>query len=270
MSKRKLLLVVGAGASVDFGFPLGGDVGHLIRAEAQKWFPLADQPDRNIYEEIERLTQKYFALNVPNYRKHTPNFEGLLYAIFSLAAAFPAGVYTPAYCALINPIDLPDLKIRGKRERVDRFKLQNIGSVLVDGLLLKFREYCQSATSECGVQFQQLADFLIILQNEFEVAIVSLNYDNIVYRAIIGIETGFEIDSGQFEQDRILNRKSWPCMLHLHGSVHFDMRDRPHGDFHEIHWQPDINASMPSLVRTPVGDRLASPRRVYLFQPQQL
>jgi SIR2-like domain len=41
-------------------------------------------------------------------------------------------------------------------------------------------------------------------------------------------------------------RPTWPCILHLHGSVHFDMRDdynafMGYGGLHDIHWQADLS-----------------------------
>jgi len=83
---------------------------------------------------------------------------------------------------------------------------------------------------------------VLSLQDEFDIAVVTLNYDNVMYRAFPDIETGFDPGSGVFRQERIFNRQRWPCMLHLHGSVHFDMRIR-NENLHEIHWQPDINGT---------------------------
>jgi len=92
---------------------------------------------------------------------------------------------------------------------------------------------------------------------------VTLNYDDIVYRAMPGLETGFD-SAGRFFDERVTQRRTWPCILHLHGSVHFDMRDdytdfMGFGGFHEIHWQEDLcgqfnqNASGRSSIPTVEG-----------------
>jgi hypothetical protein len=93
-----------------------------------------------------------------------------------------------------------------------------------------------------AAEFSQLQTLVAALQAEFEVAVVTLNYDNVMYRAFHGIETGFDPATGQFDETRILNRSQWPCMLHLHGSVHFDMAGGA-SDLHEIVWRPDIQGT---------------------------
>jgi len=92
---------------------------------------------------------------------------------------------------------------------------------------------------------------------------VTLNYDDIVYRAMPGLETGFD-SAGRFFDERVTQRRTWPCILHLHGSVHFDMRDdytdfMGFGGFHDVHWQGDLsqqfnqNASGRSSLQTVEG-----------------
>ena len=76
--------------------------------------------------------------------------------------------------------------------------------------------------------------------------VVTLNYDNIFYRTLPDIETGFDPNDRRFYEGRIFGRKTWPCMLHLHGSVHFDMPTPSTSDVHEIFWEPDINANFSS------------------------
>ena len=84
-----------------------------------------------------------------------------------------------------------------------------------------------------------------MLGKEFDISVVTLNYDDVVYRAAPRLETGFD-SGGRFVDDRIAQRHAWPCILHLHGSVHFDMRD-DHADFmgfgglHDIHWQDNLD-----------------------------
>jgi hypothetical protein len=91
-----------------------------------------------------------------------------------------------------------------------------------------------------------MRSFFSCLAKEFEKAIITLNYDDIVYRVLPGLETGFEKTTGRFVEERLFCRTAWPCILHLHGSVHFDMRlDMRPGitDLHEIHWQEDLSGT---------------------------
>ena len=49
-SKRKLLVVVGAGASVDFGMPTTAGVADLLSAEAEEHYPLFEDHSSNLYK----------------------------------------------------------------------------------------------------------------------------------------------------------------------------------------------------------------------------
>ncbi len=248
MAKKKLLLVVGAGASVEFGMPSVKGVRDIINAEAQRWYQLADQSSSNLYEHIEGRIKQYWNDNLPNHLLREPQFEDVLYAIFAVPAAYPAGAYTSALGALMKPIILPDFinPLQG-RKIVETDTLRQLGCVLVDALVREFRELCKLPKQNEIPGIAYLQSLIMALQDEFEIAVVTLNYDNIIYRLLPGVEVGFDIETGRFEPIRITHRNGWPCMLHLHGSVHFDMRldERPgrRAGLHEIHWQTDINAS---------------------------
>jgi hypothetical protein len=51
-SKRKLLVVAGAGSSIDFGMPSVDAVGQVLRQAALPDFQLADDPSRSLYDHI--------------------------------------------------------------------------------------------------------------------------------------------------------------------------------------------------------------------------
>jgi hypothetical protein len=238
MAKKRLLLVVGAGASIDFGMPKVGAVGDIINAEVQKWYPLAARPDSNLYKHIEGLIRRHWRRHVPDHLRRDPNFEDVLYTIFALAAAYPALADTSALGAVIKPKKFPDFNFGGQSKTVNRHELHNLGSAAVDALLSNFRERCRVSEGENIAEFARLQSFIGSMQTEFDIAVVTVNYDNIMYRALSGIETGFDPTNRQFDEKRIYERPEWSCMLHLHGSVHFDMQE-----MHEIFWQPDINAT---------------------------
>ena len=152
-------------------------------------------------------------------------------------------MYTSALGGLIKAKKLPDFNFYGRQHKiVDQYYLHHLGSVAVDALLSAFRERCKTSERDKVAEFAQLQLFLVALRSEFDIAVVTLNYDNIIYRALPGIETGFDPATTQFHEERIFNRLDWSCMLHLHGSVHFDMPTSSTNDMHEIFWQPNINA----------------------------
>jgi hypothetical protein len=243
---RKLLVVVGAGASIDFGMPSVKDVAGILSEAAQERYPLFADAASNLYKYFERTLIADWQVKVPRHLQKPPTFEDILYAIFALAAAFPAGRFTSALGAFVTANPIPDINWLGtKREKVNRDVLRGFGHFLVDALLEAFRNRCRAAHFEKTAELVKLRTLLAALGDKFEVCIVTLNYDDIVYRSAPGLETGFDLD-GKFVDERIVRRPAWPCILHLHGSVHFDMRDdfttfRGRGGLRDVHWQDDLN-----------------------------
>jgi hypothetical protein len=187
-------------------------------------------------------------LKVPQQQlRKKATFEEILYAIFALAAAFPGGRFTSALGAFITAKRIPDVNWLGtQHEKVDRGVLSRFGHFLVDSLLDSFRKCCRAAHVEKTPEIAKLRDLFTALRDRFDLSVLTLNYDDIVYRSAPGLETGFDPE-GKFVDERIIRRPTWPCILHLHGSVHFDMRDdytafRGYGGLHDIHWQDDLDA----------------------------
>jgi len=112
-----------------------------------------------------------------------------------------------------------------------------VGSILADSIADTFRQKCIGPAD--GQDVALIGNFFAALMDIFEVSIATLNYDNVVYRSVPDFATGFD-EEGNFVQRNLFNRKRWPCILHLHGSVHFDIDsfniDNPRGIF----WQPDL------------------------------
>lgn len=245
MPKKKLLLVVGAGASVEFGMPSVAAVRGIISSAIQTRYPLLHAPTTNLYEHIEETIARYWLQSVPAHLRRAPHFEDVLYAIFALAAAYPADADTSALGALITATKLPDVSFFSRQaQQVGPNTLHDLGNASVDAMIEHFRSTCVAVQVSKAAEFGQLQTLVAALQADFDIAVVTLNYDDVMYRAFPAIEAGFDPTSGKFDEQRILNRSGWPCMLHLHGSVHFDMPlpTAPTDDLHEIYWQPNLSA----------------------------
>jgi len=125
MSKKKLLLVVGSGASVEFGMPSVAGVRGIINAEAQKWYPLADASSTNLYEYIEQAAAQSLG--------SAPNFEQVLYLIFSLSAAKAAHANHAHQAVFINVQEFPDVLFGGRmKQNVTEHRLRQLGDMSID------------------------------------------------------------------------------------------------------------------------------------------
>lgn len=77
--KKKLLITVGAGASIDFGLPSVGDVDSIFDACAGRLFPLVSDPTSNLYQYCRDAIGTYYGTaSKPALRKWV-NFEEVLY-----------------------------------------------------------------------------------------------------------------------------------------------------------------------------------------------
>ena len=205
MPKKKVLMVVGAGASLDFGMPSVTQIGDIIREAAREEFSLAAQPNMNLYGHIEEMVTLYWNNHVfPPPLRRPPHFEDALYTIFAVAAAYPLGAYTSPLGALVTASKLPPLRHPAHVHQSPENQLHALGCAAVDALISHFRTRCRMAETERVAEFAQLQSFMSSLTNQFDIAVVTLNYDNILHRTLNGIETGFNPTSGRFEERRIL------------------------------------------------------------------
>jgi hypothetical protein len=157
-----------------------------------------------------------------------------------LAATRPAGIFTGPLGAFVKANGFPDVVHIGVPKPVDGSVLAHLGEHLVDALLDNFRNRCRTPNPAYADNMKHFRQFFSALSDSFDVAVVTTNYDDLIYRALPGIETGFDLNGdGLFKPGRIMHRKTWPCLLHQHGSVHFDM-DIIDGDLHGIKWQEDL------------------------------
>ena len=242
--KRKLLVVAGSGASIDFGMPSVSDVDRFFRQTALENFPLTSDPQRSLYDHVYRVIRDFWRECDPGGRRLSkPNFEDILYALYALAGVRPRGVMTGGLAALVDAKPLPDVTWFGRDFVSGRPVLDEFIEHLATYLVALFRERCASSDANSTPEIEELHGFFAALNDEFDIAVVSVNYDNIIFRTLPHLDTGFDIGgTNLFGQGRILNTSSWTKILHLHGSVHFD-RIATGRNLGEIVWRDNLAGS---------------------------
>ena len=133
-TRRKLLVVAGAGSSLDLGMPSVWEVGHLLRENTQEDFCLADNASFNLYDFLYSKIASYWSEEpILRANKKEPNFEDILYVISTLIATYRAGKYSSAIGACLNVVALPDITQFGKRLKavmdLDHWNAQVFGHV---------------------------------------------------------------------------------------------------------------------------------------------
>ena len=241
---KKLLIVNGAGASLDFGMPSVRDVDSLFSKWGNEWLPLTTIPNASLYSWVKDTLEGYITNNSNNRKEVLLNFENILFTIQSLAELDKDHTWAQYRNRLSPFIDLkkfpPIRNYLGKEQDANGDDFAVLHSRLVDNLLDHFRKQCQDLSSKKHKEVQQLRSFLTSLKDEFGLGIINLNYDNVVLSALPDLKTGFNA-AGEFDRS-ILYDQSWNFCYHLHGSVHFDMKSTEGQPLHRIFWNKDLHA----------------------------
>jgi SIR2-like domain len=247
-SKKKLLVLTGAGASVDFGMPNVNDVSKILSDATRDRFPLLFDQSRGLFEYFEDQLAEHWRLRGRLLPRERPTFEDVLLAIFETAGALDDKGFASPSTAFLSVRPIPDLGLdRSSRVVADDNVIRQFGAIAVDSLLDEFRRRCLNAERDRPANFAALRGLVSALAEKFELSFATLNYDDVLYRCTNRLETGFDCD-GRFDNLCLFHRENWGVLLHLHGSVHFDFRDDNSrfdgfGGFEDVHWVEDLEST---------------------------
>ena len=136
---KKLLIVVGAGASVEFGMPSVWAVDKLFEGWAQERVPLTGSEQGNLYSWVKKRVTDYVSQNSKNRVDGIINFERLLYTIQTLGA-LAGDVEKQQFANWLNAfghlIAFPKIKMRDKEKIAEGEDFWLLHSRLLDALLL--------------------------------------------------------------------------------------------------------------------------------------
>lgn len=236
--KKKLLIIVGAGASIEFGMPSVSDIDILFDTWSNQILKIPSQ-NTSLYNYLLNEVKKYYISgHIPI--KTDTNFEEILYTALS-AYTLNNSNHTNPLSALYDFKTFPQVEVFGTTKNVDYNDFRLLASYLIDKLLKEFRIRCTTLITTKKNELNTLQTFFNNLYSYFDVGVISLNYDNIFLSQLNNPITGFDLN-GQFNPNIILNNKSWNFIYHLHGSVHFDMQDN-FIELHNITFNPDLQST---------------------------
>ena len=240
--KKKLMVVVGAGASIDLGMPSVNEVDCLFSEWAKEDYQLANDENKTLYCHIRDEVNRHYKANPKKGLQKETNFEEILYVILQLSAALGDDNYKLPMNAFWGLKELPKINSSTEEKFVDGNDLRQLCSLLVDKLLTEFRERCKTSKEDNKEKenFDHFTKFINQLSNDYDVAFITLNYDNLISQANPDLFTGFKAD-GSFDPVSVYEKSDWGLIYHLHGSVHFDMQLEPL-NMHAIKWT-DLNSA---------------------------
>jgi len=242
---KKLLIIVGAGGSIQFGMPSVADVDTLFEGWAKEYFPLTAEPNKTLYTWTKEQLKAYCSQNPRTSEASYLNFENVLYTmqlLSELERDKEIRIYKNRLNAFCTLHDLPTVT-RFKREvaKAQGNDFSSMQQLLLDHLLNEMRTRCQTIAVSKKDELAQLQDFLHTLQEDFQLGFINLNYDNVILSSLPNLKTGFDHTTGEFQRSQLYD-PSWNFCYHLHGSVHFDMRGGDQVDMHGIRWNPDLHS----------------------------
>lgn len=241
-TRKKLLIVAGAGASMNLGIPTVSRVDELFFKWALESYPLLDNRDQSLYTFVRDEINNYYS----NGNGKITNFEEVLYALLQLRNLSGDKYGTNPLCAFLTTRDFPFVKKFTIEKAVPSgFDFYNLASYLIDKLLEYFRQRCREVQSTHATEFVKFKNFMEFLNKDFEIGIITTNYDNLFKQALPSLYTGFDETVGEFLPKDIYTRNEWHFCYHIHGSVHFDQRNRQH-HMHSIFWNNDLTANFTS------------------------
>lgn len=233
--KKKLLIIAGAGSSCEFGIPTSSDIDKLLIASASRTYPLATDPDSNLYLYFRDTINNYYGREPKAVFRKEVNFEEVIYQINLLSAYISDPYSKNGTNALLTVKPFPDvLDARGSRKKVDGNVLGSLSQSLMSDIVDNVVDACSKASVTNAKEIAELGNFLAVLKSKFDIGLITLNYDNILTQSLPELYTGFD-SNGQFSPVSVFYRKDWNFIYHLHGSIHFAMTG-VENDMHGITW----------------------------------
>lgn len=236
--KKKLLIIVGAGASVEFDMPSVSAIDTLFDNWSNQILKVPSQKI-SIYNFLQREIRTYFN-SAQRPIKTDTNFEEILYTALNAYSLNNENKTNPI-SALFDFKNFPQVEAFGQTRNIEYSDFKTLTSYLIDELLKEFRSRCSTLKTTKQTELNTLNSFVSQLKKHFDIGVLTFNYDNVFLSQLNNSITGFD-RNGQFDPNIILNNKKWNFIYHIHGSVHFDMQMNSKG-LHNITFNSDLNST---------------------------
>ena len=244
--KKKLLIINGAGASVEFGMPSVKEIDKLFSQWSNDYCKLVNDANENLYDWVKAKTNEHFISN--KITNNIDNFENHLYTMALIESALTNSNHWLYFSNKLKPfidkfIELPKIDYFNRNiEIVNDHHFSFLQSYLIDNLLSHFRRLCIDLENSFTDEQLLLKKFYKDLQREFDIGIYNLNYDNVIIRNVDNLKTGFSEINNQLDRN-LLHSDDWNFCYHIHGSVHFDMKGgTDNTQMHKINWNGDLKS----------------------------
>jgi len=259
--KPKLLILLGAGATIPWGGKTTADLSDIV-LKTDGYYTKLKSSGKPWGYHFRQLLADYYQVD-----KTAISFEDVLEVIEELWSYFyHRGLNNPKWIRPSMPslfeiarhidenigFDRNQLNAR-KGDSEDVLKCVYFGNLYYDilgNIIFEIKKYEDNFIKyEFRNLREKFADFVQKLNENFSLRCYSLNYDNML-ALIPGLPTFYDgtiNDSGQFSYEKIIQDDAINCFYHLHGSIHYNTSPNPGiGEYTMINsGQVDFNPAIP-------------------------
>jgi hypothetical protein len=221
---KRAMVLLGAGASVEFKVPSTGSLTNKIENEVMADGFMKMTGGDAAFQTIKAGLAGY--LQKPG----NVNFEQIYHCAHELIFTCPPplGAYDE-----FKPVMQPFVSnTTGLTEEALRALCGKMVEII-------FREVSSSCDG-CTLDLKPLARFVEALRADYVTRVYTTNYDDLLLQAVPELYTGFDatLTSGpkRFEVDSYWRKECWDGIFHLHGSVRMGFTHPPHGEIGELLW----------------------------------
>jgi len=231
LRKRRLLVLLGAGASMELEIPGVGAIDVEMASWATAWSASARLPVvwPDVYGHVWSSLERYYDRTTKVALRPKPNFEKALADMLSLEAWLREAPFGTTWSEALGVYGCRDGLPRGTTDATVRHQATTLLAMLA-----KHMRTAANAVDPKSLKVRQHDAFLQALEPEFDLGIFSLNYDNLATRALPRLRRGFD-HAGRFDPASVHGSSAWNFLYHLHGSVHYSLKPAT-GIPKEIRW----------------------------------
>jgi len=207
--RKRALLLVGAGASIDFGVPSTQKLTNIIANKIANDSWMQRSGADSAFKEIQATLGAYYQGGV-----EAVNFEQIYHCAHELLFTFSPGesavnAYRPALFPFLT-----------RRITADENSLID----LKQGIISEAYNVISTACGKPQNSIKSLSNFIENMRSNFLTRIYTTNYDDFILQAAPDLFTGFEAapstGPARFQGKDFWNAAAKDCLYHLHGSIH--------------------------------------------------
>ena len=231
-SRKRALVIAGAGAALDFGAPSTSELTELVQKKVITDNNMRKFGCDQVFKRIDAELSAYLAGGA-----ESVNFEH----IFHCAQEILATTFEPTPRAFneFRPILYPFFRRWTALD--EKGALKELVRHLPVLLFTELSDRCASPRN-----LTLLKKFLKMLQKKYVTRIYTTNYDDFILQAAPNLYHGFDFTNGggpkHFDPENFWASVDSDSVFHLHGSVHFGFPPPPHGgnDLNVLCWFNDL------------------------------